>query len=389
MLRFWPTRARRGVDMTSIKSALPKFAGTASTVEPHLFHEAEVVVPTSVEDVCEVLKWASEMGAVVVPWGGGSHQGLGVPPAADIVLNMEGLASVESWEPEDLTVVVESGMAISLLEAQLNDGGQTALLAERPATGTVGGAVASGISGYRRGRYGPTRDRILEVTLVTGDGRLVRGGARVVKNVTGYDLPRLAVGSLGSLGVIVSVCLKLWPAPETTATIRVDDARAALATAWKPLAVLETREGVDVYFGGTGAEVTAQAAAIGGVPSDGLSWPEQPRAGGGAAWSLRVPPDLVSSAIERLPPSWDYVAQHGVGDIACADPHGDADAAVELRSWAESSGGALVMVEANDTVRSAVDPWGTPPSTLVLQRRIVSRFDPDRVVNRGRLPGNL
>lgn len=375
--------------MTSIKSALPKFAEMAPRVEPHLFPDAEVVVPTSVDDVCEVMKWASERGAVVVPWGGGTHQGLGVPPEADIVLNMEGLASVEAWEPEDLTVVVQGGMAISILESQLNEGGQTALLAERPGAGTVGGAVAAGISGYRRGRYGPTRDRILEVTLVTGDGRAVRGGARVVKNVTGYDVPRLAAGSLGSIGVIVSVCLKLWPIPDTTATLRVDDAGAALALAWRPLAVLETRAGVDVFLGGTGTEVEAQIATIGGTPSAGLSWPEQPRAEGGAAWSLRVPPDLVTTAIGRLPDSWEYVAQHGVGEIVCSDPEGNVEAAVDLRGWAEGSGGALVMVDAAEAVRAAVDPWGTPPSTLELQRRVVARFDPDRVVNRGRLPGSL
>lgn len=375
--------------MTSIKAAMPKFAEVAPSVTPHLFPQAEVVVPTSVDDVCEALRWASENDAVVVPWGGGTHQGLGRLPDADIVLNMERIADVESWAPDDLTVVAQAGTQIDDLEAMLRGRSQTALLAERPGTATVGGAVATGISGYRRGRFGPTRDRILEVTLVTGDGRLVRGGARVVKNVTGYDLPRLATGSLGSLGVIVSVCLKLWPASQATATVRVQDGARALASAWKPLAVLQTNEGVDVFLGGTPAEVASQAALLGGTARDGLAWPDQPHSDQGAVWSVRVPPDLTPEAIGRIPNGWAFVAQHGVGEVTCADDAGNADAAVDLRSWAESTGGALVMLSANDAVRAALDPWGAPPSTLELQRRVIARFDPDRIVNRGRLPGSL
>jgi len=375
--------------MTSIKAAFPKFAEVAPLQPPTGFPDADVIVPTTVDEVAEALAWASEQGATVVPWGGGTHQGIGYQPPADIVMDMSALNAVEAWEPEDLTVVVQAGLPIGQLETMLAGQGQTALLPEQPGAGTVGGSVAVGASGYRRGRYGPTRDRLLEVTLVTGDGRVVRGGARVVKNVTGYDLPRLATGSLGSLGLITSVCLKLWPSPAAAATVRVDDPAIAAAIAWRPLAVLETRDGVDVFLGGTPAEVEAQATALGGDAREGLAWPMAPATVSGARWSLRIPIDLTSQAIERLPGSWAFVAQHGVGEITCADSSGDLGAASGIREWAEQNGGALVMLSGDDAVRQAFDPWGAPPPSLELQRRLIARFDPDRVVNRGRLPGGI
>ncbi len=375
--------------MRSIRAALPKFAGAGSQPAPAGFPDAEVIVPTSVEEVAEALTWSSEHGATIVPWGGGTHQGFGNRPPADIVMDMSALDAVEAWVPDDLTVVVQAGKPIGELESMLSDHGQTALLAELPGSGTVGGSIAAGVSGYRRGRYGPTRDRLLEVTLVTGDGRVVRGGARVVKNVTGYDLPRLAVGSFGSLGVITSVCLKLWPAPATTATVTVDDAVGALGTAWRPLAVLETRESAQVFLGGTAAEVESQVAALGGEAAAGLAWPAPPSAASGAVWSLRVPVDLTTQAIEQIPTSSPFVAQHGVGEITWADAGGDIGVAVTIRGWAERHGGALVMVAGDEMVRDAIDPWGTPPSAMDIQRRLIATFDPDRVLNRGRLPGGL
>ena len=123
---------------------------------------------------------------------------------------------------------------------QLEQRGQTAVLPEDVPGATVGGVVACGLSGWRRLRYGPTRDRVLETVSVTGDGRVIRGGARLVKNSTGYDLPRLLTGSFGSLGLIVQVCLKLWPEPEEHVTVTIDDPERA-AAAYRPLAVIEDR----------------------------------------------------------------------------------------------------------------------------------------------------
>src|SRR5690606_42037198 len=101
----------------------------------------------------------------------------------DVVAATGGLAGIEDWIPDDRTVVAGAGPSVAELEAELKSGGETALLPEQPGQATVGGVVATGSSGYARLRYGPTRDRILEVQAVTGDSRHIKGGGRVVKNV--------------------------------------------------------------------------------------------------------------------------------------------------------------------------------------------------------------
>ena len=209
-----------GMGVTSIRAASARIARRVEAPT-----DVEHRHPGSVEELAETLSHASSERRTVLLWGGGTHQGYGYPLSADLVVFTDGLTSFVDWEPDDLTVVVEGGMTVASLEARLATRGQSAILAEVPEAGTVGGALAAGISGYRRGRFGPTRDRILEVTLVTGDGRVVRAGGRVVKNVTGYDLARLAVGSFGRLGVIVSACLKLWPLPRASATVRATGAK--------------------------------------------------------------------------------------------------------------------------------------------------------------------
>lgn len=341
--------------------------------------------PADLEELAAMLDVASGLHTPVLVWGGGTHQGIGNPVEARAVISTVRLDRVVDWEPADLTLVVEAGARVAEIESMLADRGQTAGLPEHAGRATVGGVVSAGVSGYRRARYGPTRNRLLEVTLVTGDGRIVTGGGRVVKNVSGYDLPRLSAGSFGALGVIGTVCLKLWPLPEAAVTVRVDRPAVAWHGTHRPLAVLETEAGSWLYLQGTGAEVRAEAAEAGGDAREGLHWPAPPS--GGLQVTLRVPPASLAAAVDRLPPDSRYVAQHGVGivDVAIDDP--DPEALGALREWAESHGGALVV--AGGDRRVELDPWGTPPPALGIQRRIVAGFDPLRVVNPGRLPGGL
>lgn len=346
-----------------------------------------VIAPPSIEAAAEVLAAASRSELVVRPWGAGSHQGIGFPVDADIILSTDNLRAVVDWQHEDLTVVVEAGVRVAALEHTLAERGQTAVLPESPGDATVGGVVAAGLSGWRRLRYGPTQDRVLEVVIATGDGRVVRGGAQVVKNVTGYDLPRLMVGSLGGLGVIGRVCLKLWPAPAATATVAVADPAAALRTAFRPLAVLETHDGSAVYLGGTAEEVAAQSTELGGEARPGLHWPLAP----GEPWHLqvRVPPRHIAAAVAHVRdlPSPRFVAAHGVGEIDVGAGSVPATWVESVRAWAEGHGGALVIV--GQPAGGEVDPWGTAPASLDLQRRVKAAFDPVGIVNPGRLPGRL
>lgn len=340
------------------------------------------VEPGSPAEVAEVLRDASRDGLVVQVEGGGGHSGYGDPVPPDLVLSTAGLAGIEEWEPDDLTVVARAGTSVAELEAELGRRNQTAVLPEHPGASTLGGVVAAGVSALRRGRLYGTRERILEITAVTGDGRVVRSGGRVVKNVTGYDLHRLHFGAFGSLGVIVGLCLKLWPVPRAAATVEVGTADEASVVS-RPLAVLESDGRVSVMLWGTEAEVSAVAGRLGGRTRPGLHWPRDP--GGAHRWSLRVPPALTGDAIQRLPPGWGHLAIHGVGEVRLGS--GDARGAADLRSWAESVGGRLVVVESPPG--SEIEPWGAPPPAVELQRRLIAAFDPARVLNPGRLPAGL
>ncbi|MFW2338852.1 MAG: FAD-binding oxidoreductase [Acidimicrobiia bacterium] len=369
--------------MTSVRRALDGLPAQVAGIDGAPDADA-ILAPSTFDEVGEALDTASEHHLRTLVWGGGTHQGYGGRLDPIVVLSTANLDKTVDFQPEDLTVTVEAGVRVADLESRLAEQGLTAALPEVPGDATVGGVIAAGISGWRRARYGPTRERLLEVTLVTGDGRLVRGGGRVVKNVTGFDLPRLATGSLGSLGVIVQVCLKLWPLPSARAMVKTDDGDGAVAATYRPQAIIEQDGASTVYLGGTPEEIEGQASAIGGDPVDGWIWPET--LPGPVRWSLRVPPAHVREAVHRVRADYSYQAGLGVGEVRL----GGSDAAVdELRRWSESVGGALVLAHGPIDLYSRVDPWGTPPQASTLQKRIVQRFDPVRILNPGRLPGGL
>lgn len=349
-----------------------------------------VIAPASLDQAAQALRAASDNGLQVLLWGGGTHQGVGYSVTADVVLITTNLNRVVDWQPEDLTIVVESGLRVADLEAMLAERGQSAVLPELPGEATVGGVVATGVSGWRRLRYGPTRDRMLEVVLVTGDGRIVTGGGRVVKNVTGYDLPRLVAGSLGAIGLIGTACLKLWPVPLHAGTIPVPDGAVARRTAYRPLAVIETETETNVYVAGTAAEVAGQAADLGSVADPELKWPDPLD----SAWllSLRVPAASLAEAIAKLRtvmPSCRYQAAHGVGEVRIGADEAPVDEVAELRAWAEERTGVVTIDRRPHDTSIDIDPWGAEPHAMDIQRRVKSAFDPAGVLNPGRSAGRL
>jgi len=341
------------------------------------------LLPASVDDLVQIAKEASAGSVPLQIWGGGTRQKMGHgPPQGGWVVSTQKLNQIEVWEPDDLTVVAGAGIGVGELESRLAAESQTAVLPERPGASTLGGVLATGRAPLRRARHLGMRERVLEVTSVTGDGRVVRSGGRVVKNVSGFDLHKASVGAFGSLGIIVLVCLKLWPVARASATIRIDD-REEVARVRRPLALLETPDGVDLFVSGTEADVNDTVSRFGGSASVGLRWPEDPV--GAFSWSLRVPPSLMGEALDRVAP-WEYLAIHGTGELRLASD--DIDGANDLRSWAEESGGSLVLVD-HPGESPPLDPWGTPPETVALQRRLIAQFDPARIINPGRLPGGI
>lgn len=342
-----------------------------------------VVEPRSAEDLVEVVREAARHSVGITPVGSASTMH---GADAELAIVTGGLAEVIDYQPDDLTIVVGAGVTLGELEEVLEDRDLSAILPENTPQRTVGGVVASGASGYRRLGYGPTRDRVLEVTMVTGYGEVVRAGGRLVKNVTGYDLPRLVTGSLGSLGVITSVCLKLWPVTYQTQTVEVPDAASSLLETYRPIAVLETEADSRVYIQGDVATIRDQVDHLHGEGIDGFVWPEHPESV--VRIAVNVPPRSVVDAVTEIRSheiEW-FVAQHGVGVIDVGVGEFDEEMVEHLRQWSQKRGGSLVVSAPGVTPSQK---WGTPPGTIDIQRRMKDLFDPSGVCNPGALPGGL
>src|SRR5262245_30606663 len=173
----------------------------------------------------------------VTPWGGGTRMAVGAPPGrAGLVLGLRRLARLLEHEPGDLTATAEAGMTFVAFQAELGQRGQWLSLDPPHADrATIGGILASNASGPRRHLYGTARDLLIGVTVVAADGTVIKGGGKVVKNVAGYDLPKLYIGSFGTLGVIAEATVRLRPRPDEDRLVvarfeRIAEAGAAART---------------------------------------------------------------------------------------------------------------------------------------------------------------
>ena len=173
--------------------------------------------PTSVSESASLLR--DTTGALLFR-GAGTKQAWGGTPQADLIVETTALTRLLAHNPADMTVAVEAGMALRDLQAALGAEGQW-LAFDPPseaAGATIGGLLATGDSGPRRLRYGGLRDLVIGVTLVLADGTVAHAGGKVIKNVAGYDLTKMLYGSLGTLGFVAEVVLRLHPLPATSAT---------------------------------------------------------------------------------------------------------------------------------------------------------------------------
>jgi len=171
--------------------------------------------PGSTEEIAEVLRFAAAEKLAVIPTAGGSKLGIGMPPARyDLALDLGRMNRVLAYDPRDLTLGVEAGMGMAQLAEVLAEHKQfLPLLVPFTTQATIGGTIATGIDSPLRQYYGTARDFILGVEFVTGDGTVSKSGGRVVKNVAGYDLHRLMIGALGTLGVLTRINFRTFPVP--------------------------------------------------------------------------------------------------------------------------------------------------------------------------------
>lgn len=329
--------------------------------------DAELAVAAQVADA-----------ARVAPTGSGTHREVGGPvPVGDAVSAPAGLVA---YDPEDLTVTVGAGTTVAALDELLGGAGQECALDPRDPAATVGGTLATGLSGHRRLRYGPVRERVLEVRFVTGDGRLVRGGGPTVKNVTGYDLPRLLVGSFGTLGVLTRVILRCQPRPLHTAwcttTVDPDVVRRACL---RPSTILWDGAVTAVLLEGHPDDVAAQMReaqlrALDRQPP----WPDGPHRGRCSIAPGRL--RALGRALGRVD-GVTWLAEWGIGTVHVS---ADSEAALAAARAATVETGGWMLREAG---APNLDGFGVAMPNAELTARVKAAFDPDRKLAIGRLPG--
>jgi len=233
------------------------------------------------------------------------------PP--DGVRQVRADSGIVAYEPAEMTVRVKAGTAVAELSAALAEHGQLVPLDPRvPERATVGGVLSTGESGVRRLRYGPVRDTLLEVRFVTAAGRMAKAGGPVVKNVSGFDLCRLMVGSRGTLGVIAEVVLRVQPVPATSRWLMgAGDPFEARRRLFRPSAILWDGDMTWVLLEGHPADVAAEASVLGPGFVDTPGPPDLPA----HRWSLR-PSELrgLGSSTGR------FVAEVGVGTVHRDEP---------------------------------------------------------------------
>jgi glycolate oxidase FAD binding subunit len=379
---------------------------------------ADAITPTSFDEAAGALADASAANRSVRIVGGGSKQQWGRrvdPPEVEI--HTSALDRIVEHNEGDLTAVLEAGVPMARAQGQFASAGQ--MLALDPFLGagreaTIGGIVATADSGPLRHRYGAPRDLILGVTVALSDGTIARSGGKVIKNVAGYDLGKLFCGSFGTLGLILSVSVRLHPVPAATATaLGVSDdpellTSAALALAGAPLelealdlAWRSGQGGILAQTGGVQARPRAErvASLMRGLGLEGLEvvdedaelWGRQ-RAGQRSAERALIRVAARPSALAPVLRAVEAAGATLVGRASVGHSFVEVDPAAVGELEAQLPEGAIaVLLDAPGALRAARDPWGAPPSdqALDLMRRIKQRFDPASTCNRGVFVGGI
>ncbi len=394
-------------------------------------HSPRVLMPASGEEVASILKHASEEGRAVVPVGGGTSLDLGAPLArADLAVSLEKLNRVLDFQPANLTVRTEAGITLDALNQELAAGGQFLPLDPPcPDRATIGGILATNSSGSLRVRYGAARDLLIGLRVALTDGQIVRGGGQVVKNVAGYDLPKLFIGSLGTLGVIVEATFKLAPLPKNTETLvaqfrEIDQAGAVaarvLSSPLLPLAVeildpsasAQLKVGdsptLVVRFGGVAGAVTRQLQDVAQWSREDGSARTTIVVNDAALWArvrdfvaehptvLKVTV-LTTQITEMARAVQEIKARYGLSSALVANAAGIifialdgenkplVEAIGEMQQVATSLRGHAVVQRAPRELRSSLDVWGPPRGDWAVMAKLKHEFDPNGILNPGRM----
>jgi glycolate oxidase FAD binding subunit len=325
----------------------------------------------------DVLAAAVAGATSVVAVGGRTQFEVGGAPDPDAI-ELSPPAGVVAYDPRHLTVTIGGGTTVADLASTLAEHGQQCPLDPRDPTATVGGLVATGLSGHRRLRYGPLRDCVLEVRFVTAEGRVVKAGGPTVKNVTGFDLPRLLVGSLGTLGIIVQVILRCQPLLPVARWYTADTADPfdVRRRTFRPSTIAWDGTTTSVLLEGVEADLAVDADAARATPApDAPAFPTGEHRG-----RISVRPGALralATALDRTGARW--LAEVGVGTVHVAAD--SADALLDARAAAEVADGWMLR----ETGAPGAPGFGCATPNRALMTRIRDAFDPTHKLGRGRL----
>jgi glycolate oxidase FAD binding subunit len=397
-----------------------------------------LATPRDAEQLAALLRFASERRLGVIPRGAGTKMALGRPPErADVLLSMERLNQIVEYQAQDLTATVQAGCPLTSLQAELGRAGQyLPINPPHAARGTIGGMIATNAGGPWRLGHGGLRDMVIGTRAVLPDGTVARAGGKVVKNVAGYDLNKLYIGSLGTLAVMLEVTFKLTPRPKSETTVLAGFASAEAAVevvarlARSPLmpragvlldpVTAHTLSGVPpgsflllIAYAGLSPVLRRQEAeteqfcreaqarsidVLAAQPSQAL-WEavaEFPADPPDVVAKVSVPPGRVLGALAavaeagrslQLAPA--VAAQVASGILYVRLPAGLETAAAagalgRLREACAQLGGTLVLWSAGPGLKRALDPWGPPTGPIGLMRKLKAEFDPQGILNPGR-----
>ena len=408
-----------------------------------------VVLPTSVQEMQEVLQFAVEQDLSVMPAGAGTKLCVGnLPQKVDVVLATTRLNSVVEYEPADLTVTVEAGIRLRDLQTELAKHRQYLVLnppyADRC---TIGGIVATNASGSFRLRHGTARNQVLGLRVVRADGTVVKSGGKVVKNVAGYDLNKLYIGAFGTLGIITEVTLKLSPIPVRQAILTADfqNVQDAVNTGLDIVGSQTLPMFVNLFVNSDPTRVGTEAPVDENKPMLVVGFGGDPET---VAWQLtqcqgimeqngaigvtiiedeslqqlqevvqefsadkrnteRVVvklnlrrTDLAEFAAQIVETHWtsdvQMMALLGSGVlyvIIPITPDTDypslANMLTQLRQTAVSKQGNLIIEVAPPELKRHIDVWGSAEGTLSLMKQIKAKFDPAGLLNPGRFISSI
>jgi glycolate oxidase FAD binding subunit len=419
------------VDLAGARAALAAACGdVAEATETDAVDgvpPALVARPASTPEVAEVIRAAAATGLTVVARGHGTKMTWGRPPErVDLVVDLSRMDAVLDHAAGDLIVEAQAGTPLRAVQETVAAAGQRLAIDDPLDGSTVGGALATNLSGPGRMDTGTARDLLIGVTIVRADGVVAKAGGRVVKNVAGYDLGKLVIGSFGTLGVITSAFFRLHPLPAARRFLsapfdRPEEAQRlvqqVLHAQVVPAAVEVDRPhdgpgSVTVLLEGTEAGVAGRAATTlrllgptaredAEVPSDWGAFPWDGDTAGrptalkatfalsGLARVLGAAGAAAADAGVRL----DLRGSGGTGVLygavsADATPGAVGSLVDRLRPVCTALGGALVVLDGPAEVKAAVDTWGPVPA-MDLMRRVKEQFDPERRLAPGRFVGGI